>query len=293
MPASLVLSLVSALLLSVTTPVMARSLMGDILHKFAPSESHSAQSKGHKPSLSSEDVAALYSEEQRKFSFAACKDQFPLNRPLGSSIVAKGYKAFALCSDDFAVLYSPVSKTPMVVTEKLTRAKLASAKGLPRSDQFFADPRLPQGSRAELADFRGSGRDRGHNAPAANRQSTRSMAQSFNLSNMVLQNSENNQMVWSKIESDVRKYVERSGGEVYVFTGPLFDDGFKTFGANNVWEPTRLFKLVYDASSQRAWAYVLPNAPARISPPMDYGAFVQVTGLQLLAGLPVTPTRNQ
>jgi endonuclease G len=55
-----------------------------------------------------------------------------------------------------------------------------------------------------------------------------------------------------------------------------------------VWVPTRLFKLVYDAASQRAWAYVLPNAETQIQKPMDYATFVNSTGLKLLGNLPVT-----
>ena len=50
----------------------------------------------------------------------------------------------------------------------------------------------------------------------------------------------------------------------------------------------RSFKLVYDASSKRAWAYVLPNAETRIERPMDYETFVKTTGLNLLENLPVS-----
>jgi endonuclease G len=105
---------------------------------------------------------------------------------------------------------------------------------------------------------------------------------------MVPQDPTNNRKIWSKVESDVRKFAKRAEGNVYVFTGPLFDPGHTTIGDNKVWVPTRLFKLVYDASSQRAWAYVLPNAEARIERPMDYDAFVKTTGLKLLGNLPVT-----
>jgi endonuclease G len=52
--------------------------------------------------------------------------------------------------------------------------------------------------------------------------------------------------------------------------------------------PNRLFKLVYDASSKRAWAYVLPNAETRIEKPVDYATFVKITGLNLLGNLPVS-----
>jgi endonuclease G len=52
--------------------------------------------------------------------------------------------------------------------------------------------------------------------------------------------------------------------------------------------PTRLYKLVYDESSQRAWAYVLVNGNTPIQKPMDYNTFVEVTGLKLLGDLPVS-----
>ncbi|VVP31471.1 hypothetical protein PS880_04364 [Pseudomonas fluorescens] len=119
------------------------------------------------------------------------------------------------------------------------------------------------------------------------------MAQSFALSNMVPQSSENNRRAWSRVESDVRKFAQRAGGSVYVFTGPLFDPGYTTIGDNKVWVPTRLFKLVYDASSKRAWAYVLPNAETRVERPMDYATFVKTTGLNLLGDLPVTGTAGR
>ena len=114
------------------------------------------------------------------------------------------------------------------------------------------------------------------------------MAQSFALSNMVPQDPTNNRKIWSKVESDVRKFAKRADGNVFVFTGPLFDTGHTTIGDNKVWVPTRLFKLVYDASSKRAWAYVLPNAETRIERPMDYETFVKTTGLDLLENLPVS-----
>jgi len=79
----------------------------------------------------------------------------------------------------------------------------------------------------------------------------------------------------------------RASGNVYVFTGPLFDADTTTVGKNKVWKPTRLFKLVYAEDSKRAWAYILPNAKTPVIPPVDYATFLKATGLHLLDGIEV------
>lgn len=232
----------------------------------------------------------LYSPQEKQLSFASCADLFPASNPINTATVPATMKPLALCSDNFAVLYSQSSKTPLVVVERLNAAQLKDAKGEERTNQFYADPRIPKGARAELSDYRAQhpAMDRGHQSPAADAPSANAMAQSFALSNMVPQDPTNNRKIWSKVEADVRKFAVRAGGDVFVFTGPLFDAGYGTIGDNKVWVPTRLFKLVYDASSKRAWAYVLPNAETRIERPMDYETFVKTTGLKLLGNLPVT-----
>ncbi len=231
----------------------------------------------------------LYSAEQRQLSFDSCAELFPAATPIKTATVPASMKPLALCSDNFAVLYSQTSKTPLLVVERLNARQLRDAKGEERTNHFYADPRIPMAGRAQLSDYRDQhpAMDRGHQSPAADAPSALAMAQSFALSNMVPQEPTNNRKIWSKVEADVRKFATRAGGDVYVFTGPLFDAGHGTIGDNKVWVPTRLFKLVYDASSQRAWAYVLPNAETRIQRPMDYAAFVKSTGLKLLGNLPV------
>lgn len=222
-------------------------------------------------------------------SFAACEQLFPPGAVANVTKVDHQWRPIALCSNHFAVLYSGLSKTPLVVVERLSREQMAQALGEKRTDNFFVDPRIPRGARAELEDYRASGLDRGHLAGAANQPNKASMMQSFALSNMVPQDPLNNQEIWSKIESDVRKFARRSSGSVYVFTGPVFRGVPKTIGRNKVWIPTHLYKLVYDASTARKWAYVLPNtSSARITAPMDYPTFVRELGWDLLAGVTTT-----
>jgi endonuclease G, mitochondrial len=226
-------------------------------------------------------------------SFAHCQTVFPRAQPIDVTKVDRQWRPTALCSNNFAVLYSALTKTPLVVAERLNREGLADARDEARTDEFYADPRLPGSARAELEDFRGSGLDRGHLAPAADQPDQVAMAQSFALSNMVPQDPVNNRKIWSKIEADTRAFARRAKGNVYVFSGPLFQGPPKTMGRGKVWIPTHLFKLVYDEASGRAWAHLLANtAEARIGPPMGYAQFVQQTGWQLLGNNPSAgPTR--
>lgn len=223
--------------------------------------------------------------------FAECAAQFPGQKPLQVAAISTQWAPLALCSDAFAVLYSGLTKTPMVVVEKLHRQRLQQAAGIARTDQFYADSRIPAQQRAQLSDYQGSGFDRGHLAAAANQPSAKAMAQSFALSNMVPQDPVHNRKIWAKLEADTRKYVQRAVGNVYVFSGSMHEGKPQTVGQNGVWVPSHLFKLVYDEAGQRAWAYVLPNrSDVQLTRPMDYASFVQRTQWRLLAGMPVTGT---
>jgi endonuclease G len=244
----------------------------------------------HSGRLAPGDALALYSAQQRQDSFEACLDQFPGKQPPQAGLVPASMKPMALCSNGFAVLYSQTSKTPVLVVERLSAARLRNAKGEERTNEFFADPRIPASGRSELSDYRNQepAVDRGHLSPAADAPDPLAMAQSFALSNMVPQDPTSNRKVWNKVEQDTRKYVTRASGNVFVFSGPIFDPGHETVGKNKVWKPTRLFKLVYDEATGRSWAYVLPNAESGIERPVDYASFVKTTGLHLLDGQRVT-----
>lgn len=252
----------------------------------------SERSGGHEhraQKLNPSDALALYTPAQAKTGLDACANQFPSGRPLSLRLFNANMKPLGLCSDGFGVIYSPQSKTPLVVTERLNAARVQDAAGEERTDNFYPDPRLPEGSRAELSDYQHSGYDRGHNSPAADAWDQHTMSQTFALSNMFPQNPTNNRKPWAGIEKATRKFASRASGDVFVFTGPIFSGQISTIGRNQVWVPSYLFKLVYDQSGQRAWAYILPNsAEAQVTAPMDYATFVKTTGLDLLAGQPVS-----
>lgn len=189
----------------------------------------------------------------------------------------------SICYSSFAVLHSGKSRTPIYVAERLNIELLLDARNNQRTNKFFADARLPRAERSELEDYQGSGFDRGHMAPAADMATDESMAQSFSLANMVPQAPINNRKAWAGIEKATRKYVMRAKGDVYVITGPVFDIHPRTIGSNHIWVPRYLFKLVYDASSNRAWAHWLENSDgARVEKPISYAELVFRTGIDFL-----------
>src|SRR5256885_12255942 len=96
---------------------------------------------------------------------------------------------------------------------------------------------------------------------------------------MVPQDQTHNGGVWSKVEQDTRRYAQRAQGDVYVFTGPVFDGQPLTIGPGKVHVPSHIFKLVYDASTGRAWAHWQANSPdTRMSAPISYEEFTRRTG---------------
>ena len=114
------------------------------------------------------------------------------------------------------------------------------------------------------------------------------MVQSFSLANVVPQNAQHNSGAWSKIEQDTRHYVRRAKGDVFVITGPVFAEDSPQIGANRVRVPAYLYKLVYDASTQRAWAHWQQNREGEtVGRPISYSELVKRTGVEFLSGIPV------
>ena len=205
--------------------------------------------------------------------FDECKELFPNQQVPTSQQIGRD-----LCFDSFAIYYSPTDKRPIYTVEKLSREQLLAPHPR-RSNQFYEEARLPFSERSLLSDYRGSGYDRGHNAPAGDMSNERSMAQSFSLANMMPQARQNNQGIWAKnVEEPTRLYIKRTAGDVYVFTGSTGNSG--SIGKGRVTIPSHLYKLVYDPNKKQAWAYWVENTnEASMSPPITYQDLMQKTGI--------------
>ena len=209
-------------------------------------------------------------------SFAQCPQFFVGGKPPAVPVRPMQRE---LCYEAFAVLHSGETRTPVYVAQRLNRRTIEQADEK-RADKFFADARLPSSERAELEDYKRSGYSRGHMAPAGDMSTPTAMAQSFSLANMAPQNIQNNGGAWAKIEEDTRRYVLRAKGDVYVITGPVFTGSSPSIGVNEVRVPTYLYKLVYDATTQRAWAHWQANREGeRVGPPISYQELVKRIGI--------------
>jgi len=184
-------------------------------------------------------------------SIEGCKEYSKLGLP--------GTQGELLCRKGFLLSHSAERKTPIWVIEHLTYEKATGT--IPRYDKFQADPDLEKGERAELSDYKGSGYDRGHMAPAADMKwDMQAMEECFLLSNMVPQVGKGmNQGIWKNLEEKVRNWaIDR--GELYVFTGPIYEGGIKeVIGDSKIAVPSHLYKIAYDPHRTEAIAFIMPN----------------------------------
>jgi endonuclease G, mitochondrial len=164
----------------------------------------------------------------------------------------RSYKGFDLA-------YNEAGEQASWVVYVLTREEVENGS-VSRTNNFRSDTSISTGS-AALADYRGSGYDRGHLAPAGDMKWDRvAMSQSFLLSNMSPQNPSFNRGIWKKLEQEVRDLaVERDS--IYVITGPVLHTVGSAIGKNEVGVPAYYFKIVVDLSPPRHGmiAYLLPN----------------------------------
>jgi endonuclease G len=86
------------------------------------------------------------------------------------------------------------------------------------------------------------------------------MSESFNLSNMLAQNANNNRGAWRLLETAARQWAMQPGTDFYMISGGVFDQGHPVTG-NGLGIPTRLYKIVIEKNSKKVQAYLYPNAP--------------------------------
>lgn len=155
----------------------------------------------------------------------------------------------------------------------LTREHLE--KNASRSDDFRPDPEISTGS-ATLADYKGSGYDRGHLSPAADFAFDKTaMSETFYMSNMSPQAGSFNRGIWKDLEATVRSWANKFG-RIYVVSGPVLDkpaSEYESIGKDKVSVPQYYYKVLLaplyeneddektpnDAKNVIAIGFIFPN----------------------------------
>lgn len=121
-----------------------------------------------------------------------------------------------------------------------------------RTDAFAPDTSLPASfTSISTSDYTGSGYDRGHQCPSADRtDSTANNKATFLMSNMAPQQHGLNAGPWELLETEERRLVA-AGNECYIYSGPIFNSAtHTTIGAKKISVPSSCWKVIV----------VLPNA---------------------------------
>ncbi|TVR38880.1 MAG: DNA/RNA non-specific endonuclease [Cryomorphaceae bacterium] len=166
-----------------------------------------------------------------------------------------------LSSDCLEIGYHIPCKQPHWVRYTLRREMTEGL--IRRKDNFRPDPRIAEGKSAQLTDYKQSGYDRGHLAPAGDMtHSQECMDESFWLSNISPQTAGCNRGVWKRLEEQVRKWTH-SHDSILVYTGPILQnhESFSTIGSGEVCVPKSYYKalLFYTQNDFYALAFVIPN----------------------------------
>jgi len=158
----------------------------------------------------------------------------------------------------FTVSYSEKDEQPEWVAYKITPDNII--KNVDRTNDYRIDPSVKTKS-ASPKDYRGSGYDMGHLAPARIMSSnSTSISESFYLSNISPQAPSFNRGIWRRLEGKVR-YWAALNDSIYVVSGPVLDAPIERIGKNNVNVPRSFYKtlLRFKGGKTKGIAFLMPN----------------------------------
>lgn len=192
--------------------------------------------------------------------------------------------------DGYALGFSREYKQALWVAYRLTKDE-AEAQTVSRNIAAFYEDAEVTGS-ATLNDYRRSGYDRGHLAPAGDMKfSEKAMRESFSMANMSPQINSFNSGVWNRLEQEVRNFASREHS-IFVVTGPVFvdDEEPKFIGENKVRVPEFFYKVIYDETPpQKMIGFIVANKG--LKRPISFFAIPvddveDATGLDFFSSLP-------
>ena len=237
------------------------------------------------------------------FSFAAslfllimcANESFPQNR--NKDIVSKleipkydeaPYKQHII-HKGFELVFDENNRIPEWVAYELTAEEVLGTS--PRGRHFDIDPDVV-GIQADNEDYRNTGWDRGHMAPAGDMKlDEQMMRESFYFSNICPQNRNLNGGDWKTLEELCRIYAQKYG-KVYIVCGPIVGKNlYGRLGIHEVLIPDAFFKvLLIETNKGYESVGFIMNNEAGHKPLQTYAKTVDeiesITGLDFFSLLP-------
>jgi endonuclease G len=130
---------------------------------------------------------------------------------------------YLILRPQYALSYNNTKRIPNWSSWQLNRSWIGQA---PRQSSFRPDPTLPdKWYRVKPTDYSGSGYDRGHMTPSADRDNTpENQASTFFMTNIVPQAPDNNQGPWVMLENYCRD-LAMQGKDLYIVAGNYGNKG--------------------------------------------------------------------
>ncbi len=195
-----------------------------------------------------------------------------LGNPTSADTTVSTPTNYLMVKTQYVLSYNRDKSEPNWTAWHLSSTWLGST---PRQDDFRADNTLPTGwYQVGGTSYSGSGYDRGHMCPSADRTSSvADNSATFLMTNMIPQSANNNQGPWAALEDSCRNFVSQ-GCEVYIYSGGYGSQGFINNGHVNV--PTYTWKVIVVltngtndlgrvTTSTRVIGVWMPNSDALIS----------------------------
>lgn len=183
----------------------------------------------------------------------------PTPEQLAAVVVPTSTPGVMLAYKGFDVFFNPEAHQPNYAAWVLRPENTDGP--FSRKDVDFAPDSRVDGC-ATLADYKGSGYDRGHMVPAADMKwDRRAMADCHYLTNMCPQLNSLNAGAWATVEKNARKWALKHGALVIV-AGPVLTDRLtRTIGKSQIPVPERFFKVILapEADPPMGIGFLMPN----------------------------------
>lgn len=226
--------------------------------------------------------------------------QLLLGNPSGATADPNNHNHYLIERDIETLDYSDNLRQPNWASWNYTSGDSGSSG---RSSYFYQDTSLPAGFYQVLTtDYSGSGYDRGHLCPSADRTDTvEHNDETFFMSNMMPQAPDNNQGIWANLENYSRAIA--ASNEVLVICGPQGFGTNRTTSTGNILIASNTWKIIVAVplgagatlsritNSTRVIAVNIPNIQGiRTTPWQNY--LTSVNELQTNTGFTFFTTLN-